>query len=238
MQAAQMQIAERTAPKDVVFSTFESEASLPDIMALVEKDLSEPYSVFTYRYFVLGWPELTILAREAADSKLLGVIVCKADRQNRRKRLRGYIAMLAVEKDHRKRGIGSYLAYQAILKMKEMGCDEVVLETELSNSGALSLYGKLGFTRDKRLCRYYLNGGDAFRLKLWFTSPTWNDAPPANEPIEEAPPAPATQVEADATNDNNNNYAKQKDKEEEDAKPVSVAPAAAASGKKKNKKKN
>ena len=236
-----MQVAERTAPKDVVFSTFESEASLPDIMALVEKDLSEPYSVFTYRYFVLGWPALTILAREASDSKLLGVIVCKADRQNRRKRLRGYIAMLAVEKEHRKRGIGSYLAYQAILKMKEMGCDEVVLETELSNSGALSLYGKLGFTRDKRLCRYYLNGGDAFRLKLWFTSPSWNDAPPANEPSEQAPPVTANQVEVDSSNNNN---AKQTHKdEEEETKPSSSAPAAttvsaASSNKKKGKKKN
>ena len=37
-----------------------------------------------------------------------------------------------------------------------------------SNTGALNLYEKLGFYRDKRLLRYYLNGGDAFRLKLWF----------------------------------------------------------------------
>jgi len=178
-----MEIAEREVPKDVVFSSFESEEALPDIMALVEKDLSEPYSIFTYRYFILGWPELTIMAREAADNKLLGVIVCKADRQNRRKRLRGYIAMLAVEKDHRKRGIGSYLAYAAIKKMKDMGCDDAVLETEYVNSAALSLYERLGFTRDKRLCRYYLNGGDAFRLKLWFTSPSWDDSPAAAPPL-------------------------------------------------------
>jgi hypothetical protein len=29
------------------------------------------------------------------------------------------------------------------------------------------LYEKLGFLRDEKLIRYYLNGGDAFRLKLW-----------------------------------------------------------------------
>ena len=39
-------------------------------------------------------------------------------------------------------------------------------ETEISNKGALNLYENLGFTRDKRLEKYYLNGGDAFRLKL------------------------------------------------------------------------
>ena len=46
------------------------------------------------------------------------------------------------------------------------GCEEVALEAEVSNAGALRLYERLGFIRDKRLQRYYLNGSDAFRLKL------------------------------------------------------------------------
>lgn len=45
---------------------------------------------------------------------------------------------------------------------------QVVLETEATNTGALNLYSKLGFSRNERLVRYYLNGVDAFRLKLWF----------------------------------------------------------------------
>lgn len=45
--------------------------------------------------------------------------------------------------------------------------DEVVLETEITNKPALKLYENLGFVRDKRLFRYYLNGVDALRLKLW-----------------------------------------------------------------------
>lgn len=32
------------------YTTYESEAQLPSITALIEKALSEPYSVFTYRY--------------------------------------------------------------------------------------------------------------------------------------------------------------------------------------------
>ena len=44
---------------------------------------------------------------------------------------------------------------------------QVVLETEVTNSAALGLYENLGFVRDKRLFRYYLNGVDALRLKLW-----------------------------------------------------------------------
>lgn len=45
----------------------------------------------------------------------------------------------------------------------------MVLETEVVNKGALSLYKSLGFSRVKRLMNYYLNGNDAFRLKLWLT---------------------------------------------------------------------
>lgn len=44
---------------------------------------------------------------------------------------------------------------------------QIVLETEATNASALRLYEALGFVRDKRLARYYLNGNDAYRLKLW-----------------------------------------------------------------------
>jgi len=47
----------------------------------------------------------------------------------------------------------------------------VTLEAEVTNKGALALYGRLGFIRAKRLYRYYLNGVDAFRLKLLFARP-------------------------------------------------------------------
>ena len=43
---------------------------------------------------------------------------------------------------------------------------QVVLETEYDNFAALSLYESLGFIREKRLYRFYLNGKDAFRLVL------------------------------------------------------------------------
>ncbi|PVD26574.1 hypothetical protein C0Q70_14251 [Pomacea canaliculata] len=62
---------------------------------------------------------------------------------------------------------GSSLVTKAIRAMIADDCDEVVLETEITNKAALRLYENLGFIRDKRLFRYYLNGVDALRLKLW-----------------------------------------------------------------------
>ena len=50
--------------------------------------------------------------------------------------IRGYIAMLAVEKEYRGHGLGSTLARYAIETMVLKNCDEVVLETEITNSGA------------------------------------------------------------------------------------------------------
>ena len=62
--------------------------------------------------------------------------------------------------------VGSKLVTKAVEEMIREGCNEVMLEAEVSNIGSLQLYENLGFLRDKRLCHYYLNGADAFRLIL------------------------------------------------------------------------
>eukprot|EP01034_Spumella_vulgaris_P028504 gene28504-35370_t len=49
-----------------------------------------------------------------------------------------------------------------IERMVQQGCQEVILETEASNQGALNLYNKFGFMREEKLSKYYLNGGDAY----------------------------------------------------------------------------
>jgi hypothetical protein len=43
---------------------------------------------------------------------------------------------------------------------------QIILETEVDNAAALALYASLGFIREKRLYRFYMNGKDAFRLVL------------------------------------------------------------------------
>lgn len=53
-----------------------------------------------------------------------------------------------------------------------------MLETEVTNTKALALYSRLGFIRERRLLRYYLNGVDAFRLKLLFAD-CWPEQSPS-----------------------------------------------------------
>ncbi|CAG8502303.1 5746_t:CDS:2 [Paraglomus occultum] len=156
------------SPDQIEYVPYSSELQLPGIMTLIEKDLSEPYSIYTYRYFINNWPNLCFMALDKTSSEsdvCVGVIICKLDRH--RDAYRGYIGMLAVKKEYRKMKIGTSLVKMAINAMKSLNADEIVLETERTNVGALSLYQNLGFLRDKRLYRYYLNGVDAFRLKLF-----------------------------------------------------------------------
>ena len=46
---------------DIVYVVYGSEKQMPDIMRLITKDLSEPYSIYTYRYFIHNWPKLCFL---------------------------------------------------------------------------------------------------------------------------------------------------------------------------------
>lgn len=160
---------QQTMAEDILYVDYTDESMLAEIMMLVSKDLSEPYSIFTYRYFLHNWPNLCICAYTKSSSggtgEMIGTIICKADMDG--DSFLGYIAMLAVSTSQRKKGIGLTMARMGIDRMIAMGCDEVGLEAEATNVGALGLYEKLGFVRDDKLGRYYLNGGDAFRLRLW-----------------------------------------------------------------------
>jgi peptide alpha-N-acetyltransferase len=105
---------------------------------------------------------------DPVDSSLVGVIVCKLETHASHSpaTLRGYIAMLAVSSAYRGHGIATTLVKRAIEAMAQRNADEIVLETEESNTPAMRLYERLGFLRSKKLHRYYLNGSSAYRLVL------------------------------------------------------------------------
>ncbi|KAK4124182.1 acyl-CoA N-acyltransferase [Parathielavia appendiculata] len=141
---------------------------LPAIRALISKDLSEPYSIYVYRYFLCQWGHLCYLALHPTDSSLIGVVICKLEMHASHSppTLRGYIAMLAVSAAYRGQGVATALVKMAIDAMSERNADEIVLETEETNIPAMRLYERLGFLRSKKLHRYYLNGNSAYRLVL------------------------------------------------------------------------
>ena len=164
----------------VEFMQYSGERHLQSMIDLISLDLSEPYSVFTYRYFIKNWPELCVLAHLRGEC--IGVVICKLDQH--RESFRGYVGMLVVTKPHRNLKLGSALVARALRVMRAAGADECVLEVESTNKGALRLYENLGFIRDKRLERYYLSGNDAYRMKLLFPLP---ETPETPETEDDAP---------------------------------------------------
>lgn len=171
---------------------------LPAIRALISKDLSEPYSIYVYRYFLCQWGHLCYMvqlcppsvlynsydgilvaetdddaqALSPEDKSLIGVIVCKLEvhAAHSTPTRRGYIAMLAVASPYRGHGVATALVKMAIGAMADRKADEIVLETEETNIPAMRLYERLGFLRSKKLHRYYLNGSSAYRLVLLLKS--------------------------------------------------------------------
>ncbi|MCJ1240482.1 N-alpha-acetyltransferase mak3 [Varicellaria rhodocarpa] len=156
------------APQEINYVQYHSSKEstyLTAIRQLISKDLSEPYSIYVYRYFLYQWGDLCFMALDDQEN-LLGVVVSKLE-PHRGGPLRGYIAMLAVREEHRGKGIATKLVRMAIDAMIERDADEIALETEVTNAPAMKLYERLGFLRSKCLHRYYLNGNTAFRFVLY-----------------------------------------------------------------------
>lgn len=90
---------------------------------LISKDLSEPYSIYVYRYFLYQWGDLCFLTMDEKD-EIVGCVVSKLE-PHRGGPLRGYIAMLAVREEYRGRRIATKLVRMAIDAMIERDADEV-----------------------------------------------------------------------------------------------------------------
>ena len=71
----QLQQPQRELPP-IKYVQYESELQMPMIMKIIQKDLSEPYSIYTYRYFIHNWPKLCFLvSRDFPLSRITRLVV-------------------------------------------------------------------------------------------------------------------------------------------------------------------
>ncbi|OGE53095.1 hypothetical protein PENARI_c008G04792 [Penicillium arizonense] len=180
------------APSDLHYVRYDNSREnefVPAMRQLISKDLSEPYSIYVYRYFLYQWGDLCFLAMDDKN-EMVGVVVSKLE-PHRDGPMRGYIAMLAVREEYRGRGIATKLVRMAIDAMIERDADEIVLETEITNTAAMKLYERLGFLRSKQLHRYYLNGNSAYRLVLYLKEGVGAIRTALVDPYGPPPPVPS-----------------------------------------------
>ncbi len=62
-----------------------------------------------------------------------------------------YIDALAVDPSHQGKGYAKQLIAAAESRARELGCDKIGLNVDLTNEGARALYAKLGFRADKEI---------------------------------------------------------------------------------------
>ena len=153
------------------FKTYAGNHQRKRIIELMTKYLSEPYPVYTYMYFLDLFPDCTILCYDKnKKNENNGLFICGAVVGNINRKpdkIQGYIAMLAVEEEYRKKGLGKKMVELLIDNFKkEYKVNEITIETEVDNYAALGLYESFGFIRTKMYINYYFNANNAYKLKL------------------------------------------------------------------------
>jgi ribosomal protein S18 acetylase RimI-like enzyme len=110
-----------------------------------------------------SWParhhSCCLVARDIPTNHIVGFAL--ADREDP---CIGHILAIAVEGDHRGRGIGSALLSRVRQQMTQEGAMELVLDVRGDNQGAQEFYGRHGFRPEGRVSQAYPDGEDAIHL--------------------------------------------------------------------------
>ena len=146
-----------------------------DIIPVMEinlKTLPEHYSDYFYESLLDELPEAFLIAEISGE--LIGYIMCKTEYGfSNFKKLgfvkKGHVVSVAVIDEHRGKGIGSELVNESLKGVKMRQCGEMYLEVRCSNTDAVKLYEKLGFSINQRLKTYYRDGEDAYLMAINFS---------------------------------------------------------------------
>ncbi len=147
---------------------------LDQVININLRTLPENYPRFFFEYLLERYPESFLVAK--LDNKVIGYIMCRVEDAiilsfpiHRIKR--GHIVSFAVLPEYRRKGIGTQLLKEAIKALRDVyHCVDVFLEVRISNSEAINLYRKLGFSVSQIKRGYYKDGEDAYEMSLKLNS--------------------------------------------------------------------
>jgi ribosomal-protein-alanine N-acetyltransferase len=75
------------------------------------------------------------------------------------------IVSIAVHPKHRNTGVGKAMMEHTLKKLKARGVRRVELMVRSTSAASIRFYRSFGFSRVRRVARYYQDGGDAWRMK-------------------------------------------------------------------------
>jgi len=123
------------------------------------------YSQMELNGFIVRRNAITLVAEfpqhdDTADRRIAGYVIAHPIR-----RKYGRILTLDILAEARRSGLATALMNACELRLREMGCTEVFLETAVDNEAAIRLYRKLGYTILRTLPEYYSSHSlDAFQM--------------------------------------------------------------------------
>lgn len=141
-------------------------SDLPRVIYINRSCLPENYPSSFFEELLENYGE-TFYVVESPSRDVVGYVMCRVEwkpgffAKTILKSL--HIVSLAVLQEHRRRGLGyGLMAYAMYSGYHEYGCRETYLEVRVSNTPAINLYKKLGYTVVKVATAYYLDGEDAY----------------------------------------------------------------------------
>lgn len=141
------------------------------VTAVERRAFSRPWRRETFRRLVEETAVVVRVAEEAGEVVGYGVLIAAADQ--------GEIANLAVDPQHRNRGLGRGLLDELLSAARAAGVARVFLEVRVSNDAARHLYASRGFEAVGRRPDYYREPReDALVLALDLTTNTDEGAIP------------------------------------------------------------
>jgi len=145
---------------------------LENVMEINRTCLPENYSSSFFLDIYAKCPEGFLVALN--DDQVVGYIMCRLERgfsEISRFRLakKGHVVSVAIVPEHRRKGIATELAKEAMKGLIEKEAEECFLEVRISNRPALELYKRLGFQETRSIPFYYQNGEGAIVMSKVLT---------------------------------------------------------------------
>jgi ribosomal-protein-alanine N-acetyltransferase len=133
------------------------EEDLPRVSAIEGTSFRDPWPTSFFQYTSRKAPDLFVVAEEGGE--IVGYVVGEL-REIMFSGLShmskvGHILNIAVDKAHRKGGMGTLLMGEIETRFREANANRVTLEVRESNTAAQSFYRGLGFNELGRVRAYY-----------------------------------------------------------------------------------
>lgn len=128
---------------------------LIDVLRIERESFDTPWPLGAFEQY-LGQPGFIVAT---LDERVIGYAICDVT-SSPIGRI-GHLKDLAVHPDVRGNGVGSELLSLVIGQLASEGIDSVRLEVRQTNTDAIELYARFGFSPRRRIIRYYPDGEDA-----------------------------------------------------------------------------